>query len=136
MIYPGPADNLTQRAKEFVKSRTLPANFVFVTDPDYKVTEAYGLHWDAAQGDGLSVDLRVIDPAGIVRFSNFSRTHGDRANPKEIFRHGQREGAAEAAAECGRDLCGRPGLRRPGVLTGIRRSRRRTSIGWPAKGCG
>ncbi len=84
MIYPGPADKLTQRAKEFVKSKTLPENFAFVTDPDYKVTEAYGLRWDAVRETAYPSTF-VIDPEGIVRFSKVSKTHGDRANPKDIL---------------------------------------------------
>ncbi len=47
LVYPGPAENLDQRATEFLKSRKLPDNFTMVVDPDYTFTNAYGLRWDA-----------------------------------------------------------------------------------------
>ena len=48
LVYPGPPDELDQRAKEFLsKENPLPANVIFVIDPDYKFTNQYGLRWDA-----------------------------------------------------------------------------------------
>jgi len=35
MVYPGPADNLADRADEFIRGKTLPENFHLVIDPDY-----------------------------------------------------------------------------------------------------
>lgn len=47
LVYPGPPANLDQHAKEFLeKQADLPANIVLVTDPDYKVTNLYGLRWN------------------------------------------------------------------------------------------
>ncbi len=47
MVYPGPADQLKAHAAEFLTNRQWPANFLYVLDPDYAFTNAYGLHWEA-----------------------------------------------------------------------------------------
>ena len=48
LVYPGPPADLNQHAKEFLKKQAeLPANIVLVTDPDYTMTNLYGLRWDA-----------------------------------------------------------------------------------------
>jgi len=48
LVYPGPPADLDQHAKEFLeKQADLPANIVLVTDPDYKMTNLYGLRWNA-----------------------------------------------------------------------------------------
>jgi peroxiredoxin len=84
LVYPGPADQLTERAKEFVKGKALPENFIFVTDPDYKFTEAYGLRWDAARETAFPSTF-VIDQKGIVQFAKVSKSHGDRSKPEDIL---------------------------------------------------
>lgn len=84
MVYPGPAENLEQRAKEFLKGKSLPDNFVYVTDPDYKFTEAYGLRWNAPRETAYPSTF-VIDRQGTVRFAKVSKTHGDRSKPAEII---------------------------------------------------
>ena len=35
------------RAGEFLRDKQWPADFVFLLDPDYRFTNAYGLRWDA-----------------------------------------------------------------------------------------
>ena len=48
LVYPGPPADLDQHAKEFLaKEAELPSNVFLVTDPDYTVTNQYGLRWDA-----------------------------------------------------------------------------------------
>ena len=84
LVYPGPAESLNARAAEFIKGKMLPENFLFVTDPDYKVTQAYGLRWDAARETAYPSTF-VIDQKGVVRFSKISKSHGDRAKPADIL---------------------------------------------------
>jgi peroxiredoxin len=84
MVYPGPAEQLDQYATEFIKGKKLPENFLFVTDPDYKFTQAYGLRWDAARETAYPSTF-VIDQKGIVRFSKISKSHGDRAKFADIL---------------------------------------------------
>ena len=83
-VYPGPANQLNDRAGEFIKARKLPENFSFLTDPDYKFTESYGLRWNAPRETAYPSTF-VIDPQGTVRFAKGSRTHGDRANVSDIL---------------------------------------------------
>ena len=48
LVYPGPPADLDQHAREFLeKQAELPSNIVLVTDPDYKMTNLYGLRSDA-----------------------------------------------------------------------------------------
>lgn len=83
LVYPGPAERLNDRAKEFIKSKTLPDHFAFVTDPDYKFTEAYGLRWDAPRETAYPSTF-VVDRQGIVRFVKISKSHGDRAKADDL----------------------------------------------------
>ncbi|MGD9721455.1 MAG: peroxiredoxin family protein [Pirellulales bacterium] len=84
-VYPGPADNLTGLAEEFIKGKKLPDHFVFLTDPAYKFTDAWELRWDAPRETAYPSTF-VIDRQGIVRFAKISKTHGDRANPVDILK--------------------------------------------------
>ena len=84
LVYPGPAENLNARAAEFIKGKKLPENFLFVTDPDYKFTQAYGLRWDAARETAYPSTF-VIDRKGKVRFQKTSKSHGDRAKPADVL---------------------------------------------------
>lgn len=84
MVYPGPAENLTQRAQEFTKAKALPEGFHFVVDPDYKFTEAYGLRWDAPRETAYPSTF-VIDQDGTVKFAQVSKTHAGRAAVKDVL---------------------------------------------------
>ncbi len=85
MVYPGPADDLGQRAQEFLGDRSLPAHFTLVTDPDYAFTNAYNLRWDAPKETAYPSTF-VIDKAGKVRSATVSKSHGGRANAAEIVK--------------------------------------------------
>jgi peroxiredoxin len=85
LIYPGPSDQLGQRALEFLKDRKLPENFSFVIDPDYAFTNAYGLRWDAPNETAYPSTL-VIDRQATVRLAVISKTHGDRAKIDDILK--------------------------------------------------
>ncbi len=77
-VYPGPAADLAQRAKEFVAQRDLPANVRLLLDPDYAFTDAYGMRWDAPRETAYP-SIYVIDREGKVRFAKTSTTHAGRA---------------------------------------------------------
>jgi peroxiredoxin len=82
-VYPGPSDQVVQRAKEFVASQPLPAAFRFVTDPDYTFTNAYGLRWDAPNETSYPSTF-VIDRTSVVRFAQISNAHDGRAKASDV----------------------------------------------------
>ena len=85
LIYPGPPAALDQRAKEFQsKEGELPANFHLVIDPDYKVTNLYGLRWDA-QHETAYPSTFVLNRQGVIVFRKISHSHGDRASAEEVL---------------------------------------------------
>ena len=85
LVYPGPPAELDQRAKEFLsKEADLPANVVLVTDPDYKVTNLYGLRWDAPHETAYPSTF-VLDRNGVVVFEKVSHSHGDRLGAQDAL---------------------------------------------------
>ncbi len=85
LVYPGPAENLDEKAKEFLKNRQLPENFTFVIDPDYEFTNAYGLRWDAPRETAYPSTF-VIDRQGTTRLAVISKTHGGRAKTTDVIK--------------------------------------------------
>jgi peroxiredoxin len=83
-VYPGPTDQVQERAREFVDGRPFPPNFRLALDPDYAFTLRYGLRWDAPKETAYPATF-VIDRGGIVRFAAVSRTHGDRAPATDVL---------------------------------------------------
>ena len=83
-IYPGPATELKQRAQELIGSQTLPAGFHLVLDPDYKVTNSYGLRWDATNETVYPATF-LIDSQNSVRYRKVSQSHGDRAKASDVL---------------------------------------------------
>lgn len=87
LVYPGPPANLDQHAKEFLeKQADLPANIVLVTDPDYKVTNLYGLRWNAPNETAYPSTF-ILDKKGMVVFEKISRSHGDRLSAQDAVDH-------------------------------------------------
>ena len=85
LVYPGPADEVSAKAREFLKAEgPLPANFHLVVDPDYKMTTRYGLRWDAPKETAYPSTF-VIAPDGEVRWRKTSREHGDRTTADEVL---------------------------------------------------
>lgn len=84
LVYPGPPQDLSKRASEFVGASTLPANFELLVDPDYTFTNSYGLRWDA-KGETAYPSTFVIDRQGSIRFAKVSREHGGRTTAAEIL---------------------------------------------------
>jgi thioredoxin-dependent peroxiredoxin len=77
MVYPGPAEDLKAHAQQFLQDKQWPAGFLYVLDPDYTFTNAYGLRWDAPKETAYP-SLFVIDRERRVRFAETSKTHGGR----------------------------------------------------------
>ena len=87
LIYPGPPADLDQRAKEFLgKQSELPANIVLVTDPDYKVTNLYGLRWDAPHETAYPSTF-ILNKKGLVLFEKISHSHCDRLSAQDALDH-------------------------------------------------
>ena len=84
LVYPGPAEQLKQRADEFVHGKTLPANFYLALDPDYSFTKLYGLRWDAEKETAYPSTF-VIEPSGKITFAKISQTHKGRASAGEVL---------------------------------------------------
>jgi peroxiredoxin len=79
MVYPGPAQSLQAHAQEFLQDKNWPKDFLFVMDPDYTFTTAYGLRWDA-KGETAYPSTFIIDKSQKVRFAHVSKQHGDRVS--------------------------------------------------------
>jgi peroxiredoxin len=87
LVYPGPPADLDQHAKEFLeKQAELPSNVVLVTDPDYKVTNLYGLRWDAPHETAYPSTF-ILDKKGMIAFEKISHSHGDRLSAQDALDH-------------------------------------------------
>jgi peroxiredoxin len=85
IVYPGPPADLDQHAKDFLEKQAgLPANIVLVTDPDYTVTNLYGLRWDAPHETAYPSTF-VLDKKGIIAFEKISHSHGDRLSAEDAL---------------------------------------------------
>ncbi len=76
-IYPGPSDQLEEHASEFVKGKDYPPHFSIVPDPDYAVTNAYHLRWEAANETAYPATF-VLDSKRRITFAGIAHGHGDR----------------------------------------------------------
>ncbi len=85
LVYPGPPADLDQHAKDFLaKQADLPANIQLVIDPDYKVTNLYGLRWDAPRETAYPSTF-ILDGKGKILFEKISHSHGDRTSAQDIL---------------------------------------------------
>ncbi len=87
-IYPGEVKNLDKKAKEFTvpleEKQDLPANFIFVIDSDYKITNQLGLRWKAPDETAYPAAF-VIDHKGYIQYAKVSDDHHGRATAEEIL---------------------------------------------------
>lgn len=83
-VYPGPATDLDQRAKEFLRGTELPPDFLFMIDPDYAFTNLYDLRWDEPRETAYPSTF-VLDENRVVRFRKLSTTHRDRAKSENVL---------------------------------------------------
>ena len=84
MVYPGPAQDLSAHAEQFLKDKQWPKDFIFLTDPDYAFTKSFGLRWDAP-GETAYPSTFVIDTKDRVQFVKISKSHGDRTTSAEVL---------------------------------------------------
>ncbi len=85
LVYPGPPADLDLRAKEFLqKQAALPDNIILVTDPDYHVTNLYGLRWNAPEETAYPSTF-LLNTKRVVMYEKISREHGDRATASEVL---------------------------------------------------
>lgn len=85
LVYPGPSADLTKRAQEFIKNKTIPDHFHLLVDPDYDFTNAYHLRWDAPNETAYPSTF-VIGKDKMIVFAKVSDSHGGRTKPDEILR--------------------------------------------------
>jgi len=83
-VYPGPAEGLEGKAKEFVRGKTLPKNVFLALDPDFRFTNDYGLRWDAPHETSYPSTF-IIDRSRKVRFAKVSTSHGGRAKATDVL---------------------------------------------------
>lgn len=84
-VYPGPAQQLTIRAKEFLGERKLPGNATLVLDPDYSFTRAYRLRWDAPRETAYPSTF-VIQPDGKISYAVISQSHAGRSDVDNVLK--------------------------------------------------
>lgn len=87
LVYPGPSADLDQHAREFLaKEADMPSNVILVTDPDYRMTNLYGLRWDAPHETAYPSTF-ILDGKGRILFEKISRGHGDRLSAQDALDH-------------------------------------------------
>jgi peroxiredoxin len=84
MVYPGPAEKLKAHAEEFLQNKQWPADFLFVVDPDYTFTNAYGLRWEA-KNETAYPSTFILARGGRVQFAHTSKTHGGRLSAADAL---------------------------------------------------
>jgi peroxiredoxin len=85
-VYPGPPAALDDHAKDFLaKEADLPADIQLVVDPDYKVTDLYGLRWDAPHETAYPATF-ILDKHRTIKFEKISHTHGDRTTAEDVLK--------------------------------------------------
>jgi thioredoxin-dependent peroxiredoxin len=87
LLYPGPPADLDLRAHAFLeKEPQLPSNVVLVLDPEYSVTNLYGLRWNA-RNETAYPSTFILDKKGMIVFEKISHSHGDRVSALEALDH-------------------------------------------------
>ena len=85
LVYPGPPAELSAHAREFLaKQNQLPANIHLVVDPDYQMTNLYGLRWDAPHETAYPSTF-LIDGNGVITYRKISTGHGDRTTAQDLL---------------------------------------------------
>ena len=85
LVYPGPPAQLSDHAKEFLAQQNqLPANIHLVVDPDYQMTNLYGLRWDAPKETAYPSTF-LISKKGTIVWSKISTGHGDRTTAQDVL---------------------------------------------------
>ena len=83
-VYPGPKAGLNEHAEGFIADHDVPKGFHFTLDPDYVLTQRYGLRWDAPKETAYPSTF-VIGRDGRVVWEKVSLQHGDRAAVADVL---------------------------------------------------
>ncbi|QDU47214.1 thiol-disulfide oxidoreductase [Symmachiella dynata] len=83
-VYPDNKDGVAEHAQQFIKGKKFPPNFLFLLDPDFAFTNAYGLRWEGEKETSYPSTF-IIDGDQKVTFAKISRSHGGRTKAKEII---------------------------------------------------
>jgi thioredoxin-dependent peroxiredoxin len=75
-VYPGPSPNLASEANAFAPANSLPGNVHLVIDPDFTVTNLYGLRWNAP-GETAYPSTFIIDKGSSIFSVKVGNSHGD-----------------------------------------------------------
>jgi len=84
MVYPGPAQDLSMRASEFLTGKKLPDHFYLLLDPEYRFTNQYRLRWEAPRETAYPSTF-LIDRQGMIIWEKISKEHGGRTTSAEIL---------------------------------------------------
>jgi len=84
MVYPGPADDLTKHASDFLQDKNWPKDFVLLLDPDYSFTDSYGLRWNK-KNETAYPSTFIIGNDGKETFVHVSHQHGDRVKAETVL---------------------------------------------------
>jgi peroxiredoxin len=84
LVYPGPPAQLDAHAKEFLSHEPLPSNVRLVIDPEYKITNLYGLRWDAP-GETAYPSTFIVNRREVILFRKISHSHGDRTVASDVL---------------------------------------------------
>lgn len=84
-VYPGPSQYLDEKAKEFAafQEEAWPAHTILVTDPDYKMVNAYRLRWDAPRETAYPATL-IIGKDRKIQYAKISESHAGRTKAAEV----------------------------------------------------
>ncbi len=85
MIYPGDADDLAAKAKQFLGSKKLPDGFQMLLDPGYGFTNSWHLRWEAPNETAYPSTF-VIGKNLNVTMARVSDSHGGRTTPATVLR--------------------------------------------------
>lgn len=83
-VYPGPSAGLGDRAAERLAGESFPAEFEMLLDPDYALTERYGIRWSAPRETAYP-SVFVVGKDGVVQFVQSVRSHGNRMPAADVL---------------------------------------------------
>ena len=75
-IYPGTSSSLASEANAFAPANSLPGNIHLVIDPDFTVTNLYGLRWDAPSETAYPSTF-IIEKDSSIFSVKVGKSHGD-----------------------------------------------------------
>ena len=75
-IYPGTSSNLAAEASAFAPASSMPVNVHLVIDPDFTVTNLYGLRW-SDPGETAYPSTFIIQKGSSIFSVQVGKSHGD-----------------------------------------------------------